>query len=102
METLSLGGPAAMPIFSLAKLSICSSSPIKTSIMASLVYSHVALNCVDPIATERFYTKHFGFKRARVIPLGAEQIVFLKDDGSVYLELFQAKGESPEAELTND
>jgi catechol 2,3-dioxygenase-like lactoylglutathione lyase family enzyme len=60
----------------------------------SLVFSHVALNCRDPLATERFYVRHFGFRRARVIPLGAEQIVFLKA-GSVYLELFQAKGDPP-------
>jgi len=60
----------------------------------SLVFSHVALNCQDPVATEQFYVRHFGFRRARVIPLGAEQIVFLKA-GSVYLELFQAKGDPP-------
>lgn len=60
----------------------------------SLVFSHVALNCRDPLATERFYTTHFGFRRARVIPLGEEQIVFLKA-GSMYLELFQAKGDPP-------
>ena len=60
----------------------------------SLVFSHVALNCRDPLATERFYTRHFGFRRARVIPLGEEQIVFLKR-GPVYLELFQAKGDPP-------
>lgn len=60
----------------------------------SLVFSHVALNCRDPLATERYYTTHFGFRRARVIPLGADQIVFLKA-GSVYLELFKAAGDAP-------
>jgi len=58
--------------------------------MASLRFSHVALACKDPIATERYYTRHFGFQRARVIPLGQEQIVFIKS-GDVYLELFRAK-----------
>jgi glyoxylase I family protein len=67
----------------------------------SLVFSHVALNCRDPLATERFYTRHFGFRRARVIPLGEEQIVFLKA-GSVYLELFQAKGDPPGPPLEKD
>lgn len=67
----------------------------------SLVFSHVALNCRDPLVTERFYTKHFGFRRARVIPLGEEQIVFLKA-GSVYLELFQAKGDPPGPALEKD
>ena len=67
----------------------------------SLVFSHIALNCRDPLATERFYAKHFGFTRARVIPLGAEQIVFLKS-GVVYLELFQAKGEPPAPAFEKD
>ncbi len=62
--------------------------------MPQLRFSHIALACRDPSATERYYSAHFGFRRARVIPLGAEQIVFLKA-GSVYLELFQAHGESP-------
>lgn len=52
------------------------------------VFSHVALNCKDPIALERFYTKYFGFTRRRVIPLGDSQIVFIKS-GNVYLELFK-------------
>lgn len=60
----------------------------------TLHFSHIALACKDPLATERFYNKHFGFRRARVIPLGQEQIVFLKR-ASVYLELFQARGEAP-------
>ena len=60
----------------------------------NLVFSHVALACSDPLATERFYTKHFGFRRARVIPLGQEQIVFLKL-GEVYLELFRARESRP-------
>jgi glyoxylase I family protein len=64
-------------------------------------FSHVALSCGDPIATERFYTKHFGFKRARVIPLGAQQIVFLKS-GNVYLELFSAEGTPPAAPAVAD
>ena len=67
----------------------------------SLVFSHVALNCRDPLATERFYVRHFGFRRARVIPLGAEQIVFLKA-GSTYLELFQAKGDPPRPAFEKD
>jgi len=60
----------------------------------NLVFSHVALACSDPIATERFYTRHFGFRRARVIPLGHEQIVFLKL-GEAYLELFRARESRP-------
>ena len=69
--------------------------------MAMLKFSHIALSCKDPIATERFYGKHFGFRRARVIPLGQEQIVFLRA-GDAYLELFQAKGNEPDPNPTND
>ncbi|BCM94231.1 hypothetical protein IAD21_06134 [Abditibacteriota bacterium] len=62
----------------------------------ALAFSHVALSCSDPLATERFYTRHFGFQRARVIPLGDAQIVFIKC-GTVYLELFAADaGQSPQ------
>ena len=62
--------------------------------MAELMFHHMALACKDPIATEQFYTKYFGFKRARVIPLGSEQIVFIKS-GNAYLEIFQAKQDVP-------
>lgn len=54
-------------------------------------WSHVALNCRDPLTTEAFYCRHLGFRRARVVPLGAEQIVFLRS-GDAYLEIFQADG----------
>ncbi|WP_448571343.1 VOC family protein [Trichothermofontia sp.] len=72
--------------------------------MASLEFSQVALTCKDPIATEKFYTKYFNFKRARVAPLpDGDQIVFIKLQGSeFYFELFQAKEESPVPPPTND
>jgi glyoxylase I family protein len=57
-------------------------------------FAHVSFSCKDPLAIERFYTRYFGFTRARVVPIENEQIVFLKS-GNVYLELFQAHGESP-------
>jgi glyoxylase I family protein len=56
---------------------------------------HLGLVCRDPAATEQWYTRHFGFRRARVVPLGgSDQIVFLKS-GSLYLELFKATQTSP-------
>ena len=69
--------------------------------MPTVTFSHVAINAKDPVATERFYTKHFGFRRARVIPLGEDQIVFLKS-GDIYLELFQAKEDAPVPAPKND
>jgi glyoxylase I family protein len=70
--------------------------------MAELQFHHISLTCQDPIATERFYTKHFGFRRARVVSLGeGDQIVFLRGPG-LYLELFRATLENPLKPPTND
>jgi glyoxylase I family protein len=66
----------------------------------SLHWSHVALNCRDQQATEEFYQRWFGFERARVVPLGDQEIIFLRQ-GDVYLELFQA-GEPAPVEITAD
>ena len=67
--------------------------------MDTPVFSHISLNCLDPVAVERFYCRHFGFRRARVISLGGEdQIVFLKNE-SAYLELFKtSEGSARHAE----
>ncbi len=62
--------------------------------MAALVFSHVAMSCKDPVAVERFYSKYFGFKRARVYAPGPGQVVMIKSD-NVYLELFPANAEAP-------
>lgn len=67
-----------------------------------LKFSHVALSCADPLVTERWYTRHFGFSRARVIPIpDSPDLVFLKR-GEVYLELFEAEGPRPTPALTGD
>lgn len=58
------------------------------------VAHHVGMSCKDPLAIERFYARHFGFRRVRVVPIGAEQVVFLRA-GDFYLELFQAKQDAP-------
>ena len=62
--------------------------------MIKINFAHVGLTCKDPLAIEKFYTKYFGYKRARVIPLGDDQIIFIKSDTG-YLELFKAKETSP-------
>lgn len=62
--------------------------------MSSLAFHHVALSCRDPLAVERFYSDHFGFTRARVLPVGDDQIVFIKS-GAVYLELFKTTDAAP-------
>jgi glyoxylase I family protein len=56
---------------------------------------HISLICDDPIAVERFYTKHFGFHRARVVDVDhAKRIVFLRGAGTL-LELFSADCPNP-------
>ncbi|MFN2203202.1 MAG: VOC family protein [Caldilineaceae bacterium] len=69
--------------------------------MTQLTFHHISLTCQDPLATERFYAKNFGFERARVVPFGDTEIVFLKSGGT-YLELFQAEEESPVPAPTAD
>ena len=62
--------------------------------MSEAIFSHVGVMCKDPVRLEEFYTKHFGFQRARVYAPGPEQVVMIKSKG-VYLELFQATENSP-------
>jgi glyoxylase I family protein len=69
--------------------------------MIKTTFSHIALNCHDMDAVERFYTRHFGFRRARVIELGDDRIVFLKS-GSMYLELFRATESAPASPAQKD
>ncbi|ADL50221.1 VOC family protein [Clostridium cellulovorans] len=56
--------------------------------------SHVAISCKNPIQVEKFYTKYFGFKRARVYSTGPDQVVMIKS-GNTYLELFKSTKELP-------
>ena len=70
--------------------------------MATVAFHHVAISCGNLKTTEAFYTKHFGFTRARAIPLGGgNEIVFLKN-GSTYLELFAAEGGRPSPAVAGD
>jgi glyoxylase I family protein len=69
--------------------------------VSSTAFHHMGMSCAEPAVTERYYTKYFGYKRARVVQLGDTQIVFLKL-GDSYLELFQAEGESPFTLIEND
>lgn len=67
--------------------------------MSAMTFSHIAITCKAPLEIEQFYTRHFGFQRARVVPLGNDQIVFLKRE-HVYLELFRATSEGSGAPAT--
>jgi glyoxylase I family protein len=57
-------------------------------------FSHIALNCSDIAATIDYYTRHFGFKVSRRLPIGGDlEIVFIARD-DVHLELFPVEGRS--------
>jgi glyoxylase I family protein len=58
------------------------------------LFAHMGLACEDPIEIERFYTRHFGFERVRVVPLEDDRIVFIRS-GGLCLELFKAKEDRP-------
>ena len=64
--------------------------------MSLVIFSHVALVCDDPQATEEFYTRYFSFRRVRTVGSGVDQVVFLKmEHCSTMLELFHSKQASP-------
>jgi glyoxylase I family protein len=56
--------------------------------MAAKAFNHVAFNCRDVAAQERFYSKHFGFKRARTFKRGEPDEFIMIKLGSMRLELF--------------
>jgi glyoxylase I family protein len=62
--------------------------------MPSYVLHHIGMSCNDPIALERWYTNHFGFKRGRVYSPGPGQVVMIQA-GGVYLELFSSTEQPP-------
>ena len=50
---------------------------------------HIAMNCRDIKAQEAFYTKHFGFRRARVFNHGTPGEFVMLRLGSMCIELFK-------------
>jgi len=51
---------------------------------------HIAFVCRNRLAMERFYTKHFGFERARVFNAGEPDEFVMTRLGPVCIEFFQA------------
>lgn len=71
--------------------------------MNKMVFAHVSLTCRNQKLIERFYSKFFGFQRARVVPIGGgNEIVFLKNPQGVYLELFTAESPAPMPPVLGD
>jgi glyoxylase I family protein len=71
--------------------------------MTATTFAHVGLAARDMRVTEQFYTKHFGFRRARVVPVGDEEILFLKTaGGDLCLEIFKSSEEPPAPPVMGD
>ena len=70
--------------------------------MSEVFFAHVGLTCKDPIAVERFYAKHFGFKRVRVVPLGDENQIIFTQSGNLMLEIFKAQEDRPIPQADKD
>jgi len=70
-------------------------------LLQHVVLHHLAVACQDPAEMERFYSKYFGFKPARVIPIDKGEIVFLRC-GEMRIEFFQAKEKAPVAPAGGD
>jgi glyoxylase I family protein len=56
--------------------------------MVGFGFNHVAFNCRDVPKQERFYTKHFGFKRSRTFHRGTPGEFIMLKLGGTRLELF--------------
>lgn len=56
-------------------------------------FAHIGVVCQDPMRAEKFYTMHFGFRRARVFAPGPEQVVVIRSTAGLALELFRATDE---------
>lgn len=63
---------------------------IKTSFL------HIGVTCKDQKKFEEYYSKYFGFRRARTIMLGeGKELLFLKNDDNFYFEVFPMDEERP-------
>lgn len=51
---------------------------------------HIALNCIDKLREEEFYTHQFGFHRARVFKAGTPEEFVVLRLGNMCIELFHA------------
>lgn len=55
---------------------------------------HIAFNCRDLEKQEAFYSKHFGFRRARVFNAGKKDEFIMLRLGTVCIELFNTPAEA--------
>jgi glyoxylase I family protein len=58
--------------------------------MTATQHMHIAYQCRDRLAQERFYARFFGFRRARVFAAGTEGEFVMLRRGNLWIELFAA------------
>lgn len=60
-------------------------------------FQHLAFNCKDRLAQQKFYRKHFGFRQVRVFNKGkADEFVMFRL-GQACIEFFQVQNADPSA-----
>jgi glyoxylase I family protein len=65
-----------------------------------IAIQHISFTCKDKAVSETFYTRHFGFRRARVLNEGTPDEFVILRLGGACIELFQGSpdaGQAPEA-----
>jgi glyoxylase I family protein len=71
--------------------------------MMNTSFLHFGVTCKNQNLFEAFYTKYFGFKRARTISLGEnKELFFLKDENNFYFEVFPMDEERPVPQAAGD
>jgi glyoxylase I family protein len=71
--------------------------------MPTATFFHVAVTVKNLTAFENFYSKYFGFRRARTISLGeGKELVFMKDANGFYFEVFPPDQERPSPRVEGD
>ncbi len=91
VEQLTRRGTAAPPPGCAPWIEVAGNGPGGLLSFASMnAIQHIAFHCRDLTAQEQFYTKHFGFRRARVFNRGTPNEFLMLRLGATCLELFAA------------
>lgn len=61
------------------------------------VVQHIAMNCINPAKQQQFYTRHLGFRRARVFNEGKPEEFVMLRLGDCCIELFPTGPEASSA-----
>lgn len=71
--------------------------------MIKTKFLHIGVTCKDPVCFEEFYSKHFGFTRARTVVMSdTKKLIFIKDKTGLCFEIFQAEEKLPFPQAGSD